>query len=585
MSTRRYLSLASIGLFALSLAICRMNFLPTVHAKGESKVSGSLAGTQRISAEGEALLRGFLDAADMPDLHRPNFVNYQKEAREFYASAGDALPWIDQSKPTPQARATIRFLRAATFKGLQPEDYEGPAWDTRLAQFERSSPVPESELVKFDLALTISTMRYISDLHLGRANPYLFHSKLDIENDQLDLSEFLRQKLIGAADVAAVLESVEPPFPIYRRTEAALRKYIEVEQRDVGAQLPVPSGVIKPGDSYSGTRRLAELLALDEDLSPEQARSYTTDKYQDPIVEAVKHFQSRHGLEASGVLNAATVKTLNVPFSKRVTQLELAMERMRWLPHQFQKPPIVVNIPEFRLYAINGEYRTAFTMNVVVGRAYGHQTPVFASQIQSVIFRPYWNVPLSIVKAELIPQLKKNPEYFSKNDYEIVDRHEQVVSQAPDNQEIIAKLSAGNLRVRQTPGSHNSLGLIKFEFPNQYDVYMHGTPAQQLFARTRRDFSHGCIRVENPVKLADWVLQDRPEWTEEHMRAAMDGDKRVEVKLKDPVPVLIFYSTAVVLEGGEVRFLGDIYGLDAVLEKALERRESKISGAPTPLGR
>jgi murein L,D-transpeptidase YcbB/YkuD len=199
-----------------------------------------------------------------------------------------------------------------------------------------------------------------------------------------------------------------------------------------------------------------------------------------------------------------------------------------------------------------------------------------------VIFRPYWNVPESIVKAELIPHLKKNPSYFSQNDYEIVDRHENVVSEEADNKEVIAQLIAGKVRVRQMPGPQNALGLLKFEFPNQYDVYMHGTPAKALFARTRRDFSHGCIRLEDPVELAKWILQDRPEWSEENMRAAMNGDTRVEVKLKEPIPVLIFYSTAVVLDGGEAHFYDDIYGLDAELEQILAQRKSGASSAEMP---
>jgi murein L,D-transpeptidase YcbB/YkuD len=582
MSVSNYLKLATIGLLFFVLAIYRDKFITIAYVKTESKIPAAIPGTQQLSAEAEALLRKFLDAAEMPDLHLTNFAGYQKEAKEFYSVVGDTLPWIDQGEPTSQARAIIRSLRDAGFKGLQPEDYDAPEWEKRLAKFERGPSMPEPELVKFDLAVTISTMRYISDLHLGRANPRTFHAQLDIEESPLDLSEFVRQKLIGATDVSAVLGSVEPPFPIYRRTEDALRKYIELAKIDDGAQLSVPSQAIKPKDSYPEVTDLAKLLVLQEDLSPEQAKASSIEKYEGPIVEGVKHFQMRHGLESNGVLNAATVKKLNTPSSQRITQLQLAMERMRWLPHRFQEPPVIVNIPEFRLYALNDQYRSIFTMKVVVGRAYGHQTPIFASQIKSVIFRPYWNVPESIVKAELIPHLKKNPSYFSQNDYEIVDRHENVVSEEADNKEVIAQLIAGKVRVRQMPGPQNALGLLKFEFPNQYDVYMHGTPAKALFARTRRDFSHGCIRLEDPVELAKWILQDRPEWSEENMRAAMNGDTRVEVKLKEPIPVLIFYSTAVVLDGGEAHFYDDIYGLDAELEQILAQRKSGASSAEMP---
>ncbi len=569
MTLRHFQILAGFGLLLLSPTGCRTDSVSRADSKSDSPSSRSMSGPQPLSADGEASLRNFLDSAEMPDLHWPNFANYQKEAKEFYDAASGTLPWIDDGKPTAQARAIIRSLKNAADKGLRPEDYDGPQWDERLARFERSTTVPESDLVKFDLALTVSTMRYISDLHVGRVNPRLFHFGLDIDHKQIDLSEFLRQKLVGATDIDAAFEAVEPPFPIYHRTQDALKKYMEFARLDDGELLPVSLRAIKPGDSYAGVPRLARLLSLLGDLPAEHEEANAEGNYQGALVDAVKHFQRRHGLEPNGILDAPTLKKLNTPLSRRVMQLQLAMERMRWLPHQFERPPIVVNIPEFRLYVVNDEYRSVFTMKVVVGKAYGHQTPVFANEIKSVIFRPYWNVPQSIMKAELIPHLNKDPSYFSQHSYEIVDQNQRVVSEGAVSQEVKAQLRAGKLRVRQTPGPQNALGLLKFEFPNEYDVYMHGTPARQLFSRSRRDFSHGCIRVEDPVKLAKWVLQGMPEWTEDRIQSAMNGDLTMAVKLKVPIPVLIFYSTAVVLEGGDVHFFDDIYGLDADLERAL----------------
>ncbi len=582
MTLRHLQVLAGFGLLLLLPPCSRTDSVIRAYAKSKSTPTGSISGHQGISADGEASIRNFLNAAEMPDLHWPNFTNYQKEVTKFYDDFNGTLPWIDQGKPTAQARAIIQSLKNAADKGLRPEDYDGPQWDERLARFERSTAVSESDLVSFDLALTVSTMRYVSDLHIGRVNPRLFHFGLDIDHHQIDLSEFLRQKLVGAVDIDAVLQTVEPPFPIYRRTQDALKKYMEFARLDDGELLPVSPRAIRPGDPYAGAPRLARLLALLGDFPEKHGETRTEGNYQGALVEAVKHFQLRHGLEPDGIISAPTLKKLNTPLSRRVTQLQLAMERMRWLPHQFERPPIVVNIPEFRLYAVNEEYRTVFTMKVVVGKAYGHQTPVFASEIKSVIFRPYWNVPQSILEAELIPHLEKNSSYFSENSYEIVDKNERVVSEGTLNEEVEAQLRAGKLRVRQTPGLQNALGLIKFEFPNEYDVYMHGTPAKQLFSRTRRDFSHGCIRVEDPVVLAKWVLQGMPEWTEDSIRSAMNGEKTMEVKLKEPIPVLILYSTAVVLEGGEVHFFDDIYGLDAVLERALAQGVPYATGAELP---
>jgi len=569
MTLRHLRLLAGLGLILLLPTGCRTGLASRADAKSDSNSPRSNAGPQRLSTDAEASLLNFLNSAELPDLHWPNFANYQKEAKEFYDAVGDTLPWIDQGKPTAQARAIIRSLKNAADKGLRPEDYDGPQWDDRLSGFVRSATVPDSDLVKFDLALTVSTMRYISDLHIGRVNPRLFHFGLDIDQKQIDLSEFLRQRLVSATDVAPIFEAVEPPFPIYRRTEDALKKYMEFARLDDGQLLPVSSRAIKPGDSYAGVPRLARLLTLLRDLPAGHEEASGGGNYEGAIVDAVKHFQRRHGLDPNGILDAPTLRKLNTPLSRRVTQLQLGMERMRWLPHQFERPPVVVNIPEFRLYAVNAEYRTVFTMKVVVGKAYHHHTPVFANEIRSVIFRPYWNVPQSILEAELLRDLKKNPSFFSENSYEVVDKDERVVSEGPVSKEVEAQLRAGKLRVRQTPGTQNALGLIKFEFPNEYDVYMHGTPAKQLFSRSRRDFSHGCIRVEDPVALAKWAFQGMPEWDEESIRTAMNGEETREVKLKEPIPVLIFYTTAVVLEGEEPHFFDDIYGLDGDLERAL----------------
>jgi len=214
-------------------------------------------------------------------------------------------------------------------------------------------------------------------------------------------------------------------------------------------------------------------------------------------------------------------------------------------------------------------------MKVVVGRAYGHKTPVFASEIRSVIFRPYWNVPLGIQREEFVPKIEENPAYLAQNSYDIVDSDGSVVDEDPGREEVREKLRSGQLGIRQRPGPDNALGLVKFDFPNQFDVYMHGTPSTELFSKSRRDFSHGCIRVEDPVSLAQWILRDRPEWATESIRNAMYGETTVRVALLKPIPVLIVYGTAVVMEDGEVRFFDDIYGHDAALERALTQDDPR----------
>lgn len=212
-------------------------------------------------------------------------------------------------------------------------------------------------------------------------------------------------------------------------------------------------------------------------------------------------------------------------------------------------------------------------MKVVVGKAYGHQTPVFASELRSITFRPSWNVPLPIQRDELLLEIEKDPLYLSANSYVITDSSGRAVAgeDLADN-EVKEKLRSGELRLRQEPGPDNALDLIRFDLLDSFDIYLHGTPATELFSRSRRDFSHGCIRVEDALVLAAWVLRDNPEWTPDRMRAVMSGEKTIRVNLGRPIPVLVLYGTAVVMEDGKVCFFDDIYGLDAELERALTAR-------------
>ena len=208
-------------------------------------------------------------------------------------------------------------------------------------------------------------------------------------------------------------------------------------------------------------------------------------------------------------------------------------------------------------------------MKIVIGRARKLQTPLLSSQIDTVIFRPYWNVPLSIQRKELVGDIKRDPSYISKNDFELVNAKNAVVAEETVSHKLISELRSGKLRLRQRPGPKNALGLVKFVFPNEYDVYMHDTPAKSLFARARRDFSHGCIRLEKAEDLAEWVLRMESGWPRDRIHAAMQGTESFSVKLKHPIPVATIYVTAVVLENGEVHFFDDIYGEDAALEKEL----------------
>jgi murein L,D-transpeptidase YcbB/YkuD len=293
------------------------------------------------------------------------------------------------------------------------------------------------------------------------------------------------------------------------------------------------------------------------------------DVYSGSLVEGVKHFQLRHGLQPDGNIDRATYNQLMLPISRRIVQLQLTLERWRWLPGDLPRRLLVVNVPEFQLRAID-DHHASLTMRVVVGKTFPeHQTPVFQDQLEYLIFRPYWNVPRNITRKELIPAIAKSPGYLERHQYEVVNRGSDLVQANAEQSSFFDRLRSGELQIRQKPGPMNALGPIKFVFPNNYDVYLHGTPEQGLFSRYRRAFSHGCIRIEDPAALAAWVLRDDPIWTQSRIQAAMNASTSLRVDLPKPIPVLVLYSTALVTEDGEVHFFEDIYGQDAKLERAL----------------
>jgi murein L,D-transpeptidase YcbB/YkuD len=534
--------------------------------------SSGRAQAPESGSEGQTLLRTTISDGRLPDLHWPDFSDYRQHVGKFYQQNGDSLWWVKGTEPTRQAMQMIALLSAAGQKGLSPDDYDASQWSERLAKLKPLSQSPAgTDAAKFDLALTVCAMRYISDLHIGRVNPKRLAFALDDESKKYDLAEFLKDNIVNADDVSAALVQVEPPYPGYRRTMQALQTYTELAKKDDGEQLPAVKKAVKPGEAYPGAARLTRFLRLVGDLPPD-AKLPDPSVYDGALVDAVKSFQGRHGLDANGRIDAQTVAELNVPLSRRVQQMQWTLERWRWLPGSYEKAPIVANIPEFRLRAYDKDFNIEVTMKVVVGKSYnGHNTPVFSENMQYVEFRPYWNVPYSITRSEMIPQILKDPGYLTKKGLEVVDNRQKVVTAGEVSPEVLDQLRAGKLFVRQTPGPKNALGLVAFMFPNSYAVYMHDTPAPELFSQSRRDFSHGCIRLEKPADMAAWVLRNNPGWTPERIHAAMTTGGNQRVNLAQPIPVLILYATVIVLDDGLVHFYDDIYKHDAALEKILAK--------------
>lgn len=508
------------------------------------------AGIRPPDIDPGAWLRDRIDAGRLEDLRWPGFAQHRAALREFYATNGFHPAWLRGNQPTPQALSLIASLRRAGRRGLDPEDYDASRWTVRLDEVAQG-PAGNIALSRFDLELTIAAMRIVTDLDSGRTNPGIFHFDSAVRGGSR-LAQWVRNKLQYAPEmpdaIDIALQSLDPPFPAYRQTEAALARYTGLLADGQPPPFPSPKHAVKPGDSYPAAAQLYGFLEKLGDAPPAAA---APKDYSGALVAAITRFQGRHGIEPDGILGAATIRALNIPLAQRVKQLELTLERWRWLPRQFDHPPLIVNIPRFELAAFDRDHRAALRMKVIVGKSYGHKTPIFAAQMTSVIFHPWWEVPDNIALKELRPKAAGDPGYLARNHYVIVP--------AP----------GGRTRIRQKPGNDNALGALKFLFPNAYNVYMHGTPATELFSRTRRDFSHGCIRVEDPERLAQWVLDGTPGWPPARIHSAIEDSTTLQVTLSRPIPVLIVYGTAIAGEDGVIRFFDDIYGYDVQLSRTL----------------
>jgi L,D-transpeptidase YcbB len=523
-----------------------------------------------FSAGQQSDIQNLVGSGTLEGMRWPNFSDYRDSLQKFYQPTGFAPAWIQGSQPSSQALLLIERFRDAGKKGINPEDYDASRWEERIRALQSSPNGPTA--ARFDVALSVCTMRYVSDLHIGRINPQRFNFGLSVEQKKYDLAQFLRDQILTTSNLQAVLDEVEPPFAGYRRTEQALARYIELARNDDGEKLPDVSKPLDPGQSYAGLPRLTRFLRLVGDLPEDATVPSDTQTYSGPLVDAVKRFQRRHGLDADGRLGSATIKELNVSLRERVLQLQLTLERWRWLPAEFSAPPIIVNIPDFRLRALDESNNVVLDMRVVVGKAMRTQTPVFSRDMNYVVLRPYWNVPPSILRSEIVPAIQRDRGYIARKNYEIATYDGKVVTSGQISDDVLAQLRAGKLMVRQRPGPSNALGLVKLIFPNEYNVYLHSTPSQNLFSRSRRDFSHGCIRVEKPAELAAWALRNNPGWTLERVRQGMQSGKDdVTVNLVKRVPVFIVYGTALAYENDDVHFSNDIYGHDATLAAALAK--------------
>lgn len=523
--------------------------------------SAIAAGARRIVAAGQN-----------PGMRWPRLTDVRAGAESLYSAVSPQPLWVHDGRATPAARALIVVLGQAETRGLDPRDYDAVTLDSLGSRLGSASPT--AELAAFDAMLTANALRFVSALSNGRINPQVVHADFHLPNPRPDLVGAVAA-LRTSTVPDSILTAMEPRFRHYVLLKRALANF-RVLARDSGL-LPLPPlpRRLKPGEPYAGAVQLRQLLTALGDIVDSVAPVVRADSlYADDLVQGIRRFQARQGFAVDGIIGDSTAARLGRSFGQRIRQIELTLERWRWMPRQFTAPPIIVNVPAFRLHAfstMSDDEASLLSMNVVVGQAFKTETPVFAADMTYLVFSPYWEVPASIMRKDVRPKALANPGWLARNHMELL-RGGTVVPPTPEN---IAAIG-GAVRARQTPGPWNSLGRVKFMLPNAQAVYLHDTPARNLFENPRRDNSHGCVRLADPAALARFVLRDQPAWTAERIDAAMRGTAPQNVTLSKPIPVFIVYGTAVARESGEVFFYGDIYGHDRTLNRLL------LKGYPYP---
>jgi murein L,D-transpeptidase YcbB/YkuD len=463
----------------------------------------------------------------------------------------------------------LQSLKNIGAEGLDPSDYHLSKIEDQLESIEKSlkkkRPIPPETIVDFDLLCTDAFLTCAGHLARGKADPETHQVSWQGTCIEESLAGLLEDAL-AENRVAEALASLPPQHSFYLNLKKTLASYRELARKTKWK--PLPEGLaLRKGDKGKEVKELRRRLFALGDFDRKQGKSSRV--FDDALEAAIRSFQSRHGLDASGILDPTTLAAINIPLEERCRQIEANLERWRWLPDDLGERSIYVNVANFELEAFEGS-RKNLAMKVVVGSE-GWQTPDFASQMTHLVVNPDWTIPIPVLLKETINYVLQDPCYFRNNRMVILKGYgEQEVEVEPASINW-TKLDEKNLdfRVRQEPGPQNILGRLKFVFPNKYDIYLHDTPYQEDFAKAARAFSHGCIRAEKPVELAVWVLRGKPGWDLRQILAAIDaGDERT-VKLVEPIDVYFLYSTAWIEDDGTLQFRADIYERDKKLTEAL----------------
>ncbi len=505
----------------------------------------------------------------------------------FYERRSFRPAWVNESGPLPHCGDLLQAVEEAELEGLTSDDYHLLAARETLKLLESQRGFVRAPrlgmLVDLELLLTDTFLVYGAHLLAGRVDPESIDPEWHAMRRDADMPQLL-EDAIASGEIRAGLRGLLPPQPGYRELRDALKTYREI--RDRGGW-PMVDGTHKLEKGYSGLEvvSLRARLSVTGDMEPWVSEG--PEVFDESLERGVMRFQRRHGLDEDGVVGPATRAALNVPVEERIELIILNMERHRWLPQDLGEHHVLVNIADFTL----GTFEDGLLhsqMRVVVGRDY-RRTPVFSDLMTYLVLNPYWHIPPSIAIKDIIPSVRKDPAYFADKKIRVFEGW-GVDAKEIDPEDIdwwTIDAVRCKYRFRQDPGPENSLGRIKFMFPNKFHVYLHDTPARDLFDRTERTFSSGCIRVEKPIELALFLLHGDAGWTREKLLARMDQWREETVLLPASVPIHLLYWTAFVDEEGAVHFRNDVYNRDQRLRRALHEQppgpgEGRDGDHPSP---
>lgn len=448
--------------------------------------------------------------------------------------------WIKNGTLTPCGQTLLETLSRVNQEGLWQENYT-PLVDA----IQKADLSSEDGKKKADELLTLAALNYISDVKGERLNPRTISKTIYLKQQSIDEAEELK-KYLSLPDQCGWIHGLSPTTPEYQHLKTLLGTYRQKQAQGGWPQLPKGTKLEK-GDRGPHVETLrAQLIAQDALSSQGQG----SDVFDEALEESIKAYQELHGLEKDGKVGGATLKALNTSVEERIRSIIVTMERQRWYPTPLPARYIQVNIPGFYLKAVEGG-TPAFFMPIITGKEYT-KTPVFNADMKEIIFNPSWHVPSSIAR-ELLPKIQSNPESFARKGYHVDDSG----------------------RITQSPGNANALGKIRFTIDSPFSIYLHGTPQQNLFLKAKRALSHGCIRVQDPQKLAAFVFHNPEKWSHQRIKNATSGTKTTPVKLEKPLPVYITYFTVFEDENHKMHFVEDEYGQDKAIWSALEKLKNR----------